>query len=165
VQVGIAVTGLPRRAARGLWEDFAEAIGPEATRRAYGPSWPRDGVEGELLYVFERDGQRAAWMSLRADPVEPWAWYAAGVWPAFQRAGVVHQVRACAVDIARVRWPHVGGLLIEVLDSNRGWQEALLREADAARSELRRAGRLEVPGAEAQLFWIPTKGSDVANDR
>jgi hypothetical protein len=69
----------------------------------------------------------------------------------------VHEVRECARDVALARWPWIGGLLIEVLDTNPGWQMALAREVDRGGTDLRPAGRLEIPGSEARLFWLPLR--------
>ena len=138
------------------WRAFGQAIGIDALRRAYGPAWPRAVAPGEAVWRVLDGWETAAWLSIRVDPVEPWAWYAAGVWPAWQRRGIVHELRAWSLTWLRA-WPDLRGLLIEVLDTNAGYQQALRREVDRGGS-LRLAGRIEVPGSEAQLFWLEARG-------
>lgn len=136
-----------------VWDDFGAAIGADTLRACYGPRWPRPVADGEFVWSVTAPREIVAWASIRRDPVEPWAWYAAGVWPAWQRRGVVHEIRAWALKMI-AGWPDVDGLVIEVLDTNPGWQQAMRSEA-ARGSAMRAAGRIEIPGAEAQLFWVP----------
>ena len=139
-----------------MWCEFCADLGPASVRAAYG-AWPRTVAVGEMVWSVNvptcgTDHQRVGWISLRPDPVAPWVFYAAGIWPAYQRQGLVHRVRAWA-QAAVSMWSRVDGLVIEVLDTNAAWQKALIAETE--RGDLRRAGRVEIPGYEAERFWLP----------
>jgi hypothetical protein len=108
-----------------MWAEFAEAVGPEVLRRAYGWDRPRAAAPGERVWVFrDPDGRPVAWSSVRPDPTIPVAWLALGVWPAYQRQGWADRVRAWTAAQALRDWPWV---LVEIRRENtehlRRWLE------------------------------------------
>jgi hypothetical protein len=150
--MNLTVDSLTDADATALWAAFGDAIGREALRAAYGAYWPRQPVAGEDVWLFRDAADPVAWVSLRRDPVEPWAWFTMGVWPTWQRQQVAARVREWAATLAFERWS-VDGLVMEVLDTNHSFQVTQLRRAQAGTVPWRPAGRVEIPGAEAQLFW------------
>ena len=162
---------LTPNAAETLWRDYGRALGRGPLHAAYGPSWPRPVAVGEFVWrVVARmtdrpecsptmtleafEGETVAWISLRRDPVSPWAYYATGVWPAHQGRGLSRQLRAWAMAMVD-KWTDVNGIVIEVLDTNPAWQKARIAETEVPGARLRRGGRIDIDGAEAEIFWLP----------
>jgi len=146
--------------AEALWRAFGETIGLEALRAAYGPYWPRPAMPDEMVLVFEaavrwdRSCQQPgasdpmAWGSARPDPVDPVVWIATGVWPQYQRAGLVGRIRDALMARARARWPE-RLLMASVLKSNTPHLERLRRQTP---SGWREVGYRDVP-APGEVFF------------
>ncbi len=153
----LTLTGEPvaGEVAYRMWQEYGEAIGQEALRAAYGDYWPRRQVYREEIFVFRQAQERIAWCSLRPDPVDPLVWFTAGVWPAWQDRAVVQEVRAWAINLALQWWPQATGLAMEILDTNLAYAVSMRARIEKGTVPWRAAGRIDIPGHGASLFWLP----------
>lgn len=140
-----------------LWREYAEAIGAEELKKAYGDDWPRLPGHAESVFLFFgiRDTAglqpNAGWGCLRHDVPNHLAWLLLGVWPEFQKQSWSTRMSHWLVDRAFDDWD-IDAVCIQVLRSNEEYLKSKMRRID--KSPWKHVGHLDVPPPGCEIFGV-----------
>ena len=130
-----------------LWNNFGRAIGFDKLREIYGPNWPRPLAAHERLFFLSEGDRLFGWVSIRKDPVEPFAWLALGVWPQYQQQGCMNKLASHAYREA-FKDPGIDWVMFCVSRNNKSYLKNLIQKKVPV------AGYINVPPPGYVFFKI-----------
>jgi hypothetical protein len=130
-----------------LWHEFAESMGKDALRVAYGPRWPRLPFDNELVYSFKvptcgGEGEIVGWASLIPDVFGQVTYHSHGIFPQYQKLKLTKPLTDLSKALGFSETNCVA-LCAHILDTNTEYQ-AWFRENYEKRG-WKPAGRVTLP--------------------
>lgn len=102
-----------------LWKEFEKEIGTEEMKKCYGNYWPRQVVYQERVWVvFNEQGNKIGWVSLRPDLVDPFVWLNMGIFPKFAGKGLSSIIYKQFLEVTFTEWKNAEAVFNEVSKSH-----------------------------------------------
>ncbi len=142
-----------------LWNKFAEDIGIENVRAAYGKYWIREKAYRENVWEVYSEDVLVGWCSLRPDPIDPVVWQISGVFPEFSKHKFVRIIFRWCVDKTFSEWENAEAMFYSVSKSNTGFLEWNMKKVKEEEDKIV-VGDINFPPPGYVIFAVVNKGKE-----